>query len=160
MIPYLNRISFMDCINLTGISVADIIFSKEASSIVMKNDSNGKNFLIHVSIETGSLLLDLFQKRFSMRPNTFTLLSNCITSLGARIQAIIIDDAFDGVFLAKIILRNKGTLSRLDARPSDAIALALVNNLPILATATLVKKLSWIDSLPHSRTPNISFLCH
>jgi bifunctional DNase/RNase len=160
MIPYFSRISPMNCINLTGVSVVDIIFSKEASSIVMKNDSNNKNFLIHVSIETGSLLLDLFQKRLSMRPNTFTLLSNCITSLGAHIQAIIIDDTFDGIFLAKIVLRNKGTLSSLDARPSDAIAIALVNNLPILATATLLKKLSWIDRIPHIPTPNTSFLCH
>jgi bifunctional DNase/RNase len=160
IIPFFNKISSMDRINLTGISVADIIFSKEASSIVMKNDSNGKNFLIHVSIETGSLLLDLFQKRLSMRPNTFTLLSNCITSLGAHIQAIIIDDTFDGVFLAKIVLRNKGTLSSLDARPSDAIALALVNNLPILATSTLLKKLSWIDRIPLSLAPNTFFLCH
>jgi bifunctional DNase/RNase len=151
----------MGCINLVGISVVDIIFSKEASSIVMRNDENGKNFLIHVSIETGSLLLDLFQKRLSKRPNTFTLLSNCITSLGANIQAVIISDTFDGVFLAKIVLHNKGALSSLDARPSDAIALALVNNLPILATTTLIGKLSWIDAIPSlAEAPNTFFLCH
>jgi bifunctional DNase/RNase len=159
--PFFARIPSMACVNLVGVSVADILFSKEASSIVMKNDVSGKNFLIHVSIETGSLLLDLFQKRVSKRPNTFTLLSNCITALGAHIQAIIIDDTCNGVFLAKIVLRNRGALSSLDARPSDAIALAFVNNLPILATATLMEKLSWIDGIPpHIQTPNTSFLCH
>jgi bifunctional DNase/RNase len=151
----------MGYVSLVGISVADIVFSHEASSIVMKNDENGKVFLIHVSIETGSLLLDLFKRRTSKRPNTFTLLSNCITALGATIQAIIINDTFDGVFLAKIVLNNKGTISSLDARPSDAIALAIVNNLPTLATSTLIEKLSWIDAIPSDiQTPNTFFLCH
>jgi bifunctional DNase/RNase len=151
----------MEYISLIGISVADIIFSNEASAIIMKNGENGKNFLIHVSIETGSLLLDLFQKRTSKRPNTFTLLSNCITSLGATIQVIILDDMFDGVFFSKVILNSKGILSTLDARPSDAIALAFVNNLPVLATTQLIKKLSWLDTIPtNTEVSSTFFLCH
>jgi bifunctional DNase/RNase len=142
----------MDYLGWVGISVADIIFSREASSLIMRNDINGRNFVIHISTETGSLLRDIFKKRIFKRPNTFTLLSNCITALGASIQAIVISDTFNGVFLAKIILNNKGTLSTLDARPSDAIALAFINNLPLMATKTLLEKLSWIDMVPTNST--------
>ncbi|MDR1435261.1 MAG: bifunctional nuclease family protein [Puniceicoccales bacterium] len=146
--------------DLIELFVVDIVFSSEASSIVLKNSANGKVSPIHVSIEMGSLLLDLFRRNSPKRPDTFTLLSNCITSLGATMQAIIIEDAFDGIFFAKIVLNNHGTLSSLDARPSDAIALALVNKLPILGTTTLMKKLSWVDSIPTNRKmADIFFLC-
>ncbi|MDR1590651.1 MAG: bifunctional nuclease family protein [Puniceicoccales bacterium] len=147
-------------VDLVGISISDIVFSSGASSLIVQNNANGKKFLIHVSSETGALLRNLLKKQTSKRPHTFTLLSNCITSLGATIQTIVIDDTFEGVFFAKIILNNKGTSLCLDARPSDAIALAIVNSLPILATSTLIEKLSWIDAIPSDiQTPNTSFLC-
>ncbi|MDR0418170.1 MAG: bifunctional nuclease family protein [Puniceicoccales bacterium] len=132
-------------VDLVGISVSDIVFSSGASSLIMQNHTNGKSFPIHVSVEAGNLLRDLLKKQIAKRPNTFTLLSNCITALGATVQAIVIDDTFEGIFFAKIILNNKGTLLCLDARPSDAIALALINQFPIFATQTLVEKLSWFD---------------
>ncbi|MDR2812781.1 MAG: bifunctional nuclease family protein [Puniceicoccales bacterium] len=136
-------------VDLVGISIFDIVLSSGASSIIMQNHVDGKRFPIYVSNETGTLLRDLLRKQAAKRPYTFTLLSNCITSLGATIQAIIIDDTFEGIFFAKIILNNKGTLLHLDARPSDAIALALINQLPIFATQTLMQKLSWFNNIPH-----------
>jgi bifunctional DNase/RNase len=133
-------------VDLVGISISDIVFSSGASSLIMQNHANGKSFPIHVSVETGNLLRDLLKKQTAKRPHTFTLLSNCITALGATIQAIVIDDTFEGIFFAKIILNNRGTLLCLDARPSDAIALALINQFPIFTTQTLVEKLSWFDN--------------
>ena len=129
-----------------NVAVVDVVFSNEASSIIMKNCNNGKNFLIHTSIEMGSILLDIFQKHHFKRPNTFTLLSNCITSLGGDIRAIVIDDAYEGIFFAKIVIDQNGTPIQLDARPSDAIALAVVNNMPIVAESSLLEKLTWIDT--------------
>jgi bifunctional DNase/RNase len=147
-------------VDLVGISISDIVFSSGASSLIMQNNANGKSFLIHVSIETGTLLNNLLKKQTAKRPSTFTLLSNCITALGSTIQAIIIDDTFEGIFFAKIILNNKGTILCLDSRPSDAIALALINQLPILATQTLMEKLSWFDNIPsHPQTSDTFFPC-
>jgi bifunctional DNase/RNase len=147
-------------VDLVGISITDVVFSNGAASLVMQNSASRKSFLIHVSTETGGLLRNLLKKQTSKRPSTFTLLSNCITSLGSTIQAIIIDDTFEGIFFAKIILNNKGTLLCLDARPSDAIALALINQLPIFATQTLIKKLSWIDSIPSlQKVSDVFFHC-
>jgi bifunctional DNase/RNase len=151
----------MVCFGLVGISIFDIVFSSGASSLIMQNNTDGKRFPIHVSSETGMLLRNLLKKEMAKRPLTLTLLSNCITSLGAAIQDIIIDDTCEGVFFAKIILNNRGTTLCLDARPSDAIALALINQLPIFATQTLLEKLSWLDAIPSfTKTPNTSFLCH
>ncbi|MDR0740266.1 MAG: bifunctional nuclease family protein [Puniceicoccales bacterium] len=148
-------------VGLVGISISDIVFSSGVSSLIMQNNTNGKRFPIHVSSETGVLLRNLLKKQMTKRPHTFTLLSNCITALGATIQDIIIDDTCEGVFFAKIILNNKGTTLCLDARPSDAIALALINQLPIFATQTLIEKLSWLDAIPSGiQTPNTFFLCH
>ncbi|MDR2806824.1 MAG: bifunctional nuclease family protein [Puniceicoccales bacterium] len=151
----------MGYINLCEVRVVDIIFSDEASSIILKNSTNGKKFPIHVSIETGSLLLDLFQRQTFKRPNTFTLLSNCIVSLGAHIQTIVIDDFSEGIFIAKIILNHKGEVFSLDARPSDAIALAFVNHLSVWATAALIERLSCIEKIPpYGQKTDIFVICH
>lgn len=123
----------------------------------MGNRANERHFLIHVSIETGSLLLNLFQKQHFKRPDTFTLLVNAITSLGGTIEAIQLNDTINGVFFAKIVLRRGSNLVSLDARASDAIALSVIDNLPIKAPRSLLEKLSWVDTHKanvHNRVKN------
>lgn len=123
----------------------------------MGNRANERHFLIHVSIETGSLLLNLFQKQHFKRPDTFTLLVNAITSLGGTIEAIQLNDTINGVFFAKIVLRRGSNLVSLDARASDAIALSVIDNLPIKAPRSLFEKLSWVDTHKanvHNRVKN------
>jgi bifunctional DNase/RNase len=161
MVPIFHKITSMVEAEWVEVVVVDIVFSNEAASLIMKNTVDGKNFVIHVAPETGTLLLDIFQKRTQKRPNTFTLLSNCITALGAHIQSIVIGDSFEGIFFAKIVLKHRGTFISLDARPSDAIALAFINHFPILATANLLRKLPWIDHIPSpTQAVGTFFLCH
>ncbi|MDE6576518.1 MAG: bifunctional nuclease family protein [Opitutales bacterium] len=139
------------------VSAVDIVFSHEAASIIMGNDVNEKHFLIHVSIETGSLLLNLFQKQHFKRPDTFTLLVNAVTSLGGAIESIRINDMINGVFFAKIVLRRGNNLVTLDARASDAIALSVIDGVPIQAPRALLEKISWVDTQKanaHNRAKN------
>lgn len=66
------------------------------------------------------------------RPLTHDLLIGTIKQLGATMERIVIDSLEGGTFFAKLILRaSAGEEVRVDARPSDAIALALRANVPI-----------------------------
>jgi uncharacterized protein len=59
------------------------------------------------------------------RPMTHDLLKNIIDRLNSGVDRIVIDDLWNGIFYAKIYLRvGKGEEVEIDARPSDAIALA------------------------------------
>lgn len=65
------------------------------------------------------------------RPLTHDLLRSAIGALGARLERVVIHDLADETFYAKLILDQDGKVLEVDARPSDAIALAVRAEVPI-----------------------------
>jgi uncharacterized protein len=65
------------------------------------------------------------------RPLTHDLLRLAISALGARLERVVINDLADETFFAKLILDQDGKAIEVDARPSDAIALAIRTDVPI-----------------------------
>lgn len=59
------------------------------------------------------------------RPLPYDLMRNILTDVGATIDQIVIADLNDQVFFARILLDKDGRTIEIDARPSDAIALAV-----------------------------------
>ncbi|MEZ5425550.1 MAG: bifunctional nuclease family protein [Pyrinomonadaceae bacterium] len=75
--------------------------------------------------EANAIALEI-EKIVPQRPMTHDLLRNFIVESGLKAQKVIITDLLDNTFYALIELVNdKGEMMSLDARPSDAIALAL-----------------------------------
>lgn len=70
------------------------------------------------------------------RPLTHDLIYNVMLALGGRIQEVRIQDFHDETFFAKIVMSrpNGGPAVEVDARPSDAIALALRAQAPIFVS--------------------------
>ena len=58
------------------------------------------------------------------RPMTHDLFRNVLTELGATLERVVISDLRESTFFAYLELRRGGELLLVDARPSDAIALA------------------------------------
>ncbi|MCH2142406.1 MAG: bifunctional nuclease family protein [Phycisphaerales bacterium] len=59
------------------------------------------------------------------RPMTHELLTSVILSLGARLDRVVIHDLSEGTFYAVLCLEREGEEMQIDARPSDAVALAV-----------------------------------
>ena len=74
------------------------------------------------------------------RPLTHDLLGNIIGELGAAVNSIIVCDLKNDTFYAKIILAVDGKQVEVDARPSDAIALAVRVKVPIFADESVLDK--------------------
>jgi len=67
------------------------------------------------------------------RPQTHDLLGNVLTQLGAKLVSVSITDLSDHTFFATLDVRKAdGDLVHIDARPSDAIALGVAEQVPIL----------------------------
>jgi S1-C subfamily serine protease len=73
------------------------------------------------------------------RPLTHVLLHNILADLNVQIARVIITDMQDDTFYASILLRQGNKTLTIDARPSDAIALALHGNAPVFATKKLLE---------------------
>ena len=69
------------------------------------------------------------------RPLTHDLIGSILLGLGAQLEHIVVNDAREGTFFARILLRMENELGKkiveLDARPSDSIVLALQQKRPI-----------------------------
>lgn len=84
------------------------------------------------------------------RPLTQDLLYEIIVRLGARVREVRIEDFADEAFIAKIVVhRVDGSTAEeaVDARPSDAIALALRAGAPILVSDRIMEE----HSIPEDR---------
>ena len=82
----------------------------------------------------------------STRPLTHDLLAATIRSLGATLEAINIVDVHGTTFYAELRLtRADGTSTRVDARPSDAIAIAVRQHVPIFAEEKVIDAASMPD---------------
>lgn len=80
------------------------------------------------------------------RPMTHDLLGNAISALGARVTSVVIDRVEGSTFYAKINLTTDGgDMLFLDARPSDALALAVRTDAPIFTTNEVLDTASCPD---------------
>jgi bifunctional DNase/RNase len=82
---------------------------------------------------------------------THDLLRNVIHDLKADIQKIVVSDLKDNTFYALIYLLVNGESMAIDARPSDAIALALRARAPIFVEDTVIENAKNNDFVPEKR---------
>ena len=102
------------------------------SRVVILKDSKIERYLLIWIGETESYAIaSELQGAHYERPLTHDLLYTLIGRLGADVTEIVINNLEGAVFYALITLQQGGTTLQIDARPSDAIALAVRAGAPI-----------------------------
>ncbi len=66
------------------------------------------------------------------RPLTHDLLATVIEEMGGKLEAIEINNLQERTFFARLVIRQDARTVKIDCRPSDAIALGIATNVPIL----------------------------
>lgn len=92
--------------------------------------------------EATQMGIALEKARFS-RPMTHDLFLDALTNLDARIDHVLINEVNGPTFYAKLVLRQHSRLLELDARPSDALALAIRQEAPIYMNEEVLEKASF-----------------
>jgi len=111
--------------------------------IIILRDSTGDHVLpIWVGVFEANAIAMQLEKIVSPRPMTHDLLRTSIQHLGARIDRIVITDLRDATFFATLHLERNGEQIEVDARPSDAMALALRGDAPIFVEESVLEKSS------------------
>ncbi|PYQ32348.1 MAG: hypothetical protein DMF57_13415 [Acidobacteria bacterium] len=116
------------------------------SPIVVLKDEDEKFFLpIWVGIfEANAIALQL-ENVTTPRPMTHDLLRNLISELDARVTRVVINDLRDSTFFAQIRVITGQRTMEIDARPSDAIALALRTEAPIFVAQSVLDQAQTIS---------------
>lgn len=94
---------------------------------------NGRSFPIVIGLPEAHAIERRLKGIVIKRPQTHDLLANVIAALGGTLESICINDLQEGTFFAVLNIRTKdGRLIEVDSRPSDAIALGIAGNVPVL----------------------------
>ncbi len=114
--------------------------------IVILRDKEGQKVLpIWVGIFEANAIALQIENIETPRPMTHDLLRNVIHDLKAQVQKIVVCDLQENTFYALIYLTLNGGTMAIDARPSDAIALALRTRAPIFVEDTVIDHAKTVD---------------
>ena len=117
--------------------------------IVILRDQEGNRVLpIWVGIFEANAIALQIENISTPRPMTHDLLRNVISDLHASVQKIVVCDLQENTFYALIYLSINGDTVAIDARPSDAIALALRTKAPIFVEETVIDNAKTVDFAP------------
>ena len=111
----------------------------EYGIVLLKERKSGRYLPIWVGpLEATAIAVELRNIPMA-RPQTHDLLDSVIARLDGRVAHVVITDLLDGTFYAEIILTKDGDARKIDARPSDAIALALRSEAPVFADESVLE---------------------
>ncbi len=114
--------------------------------IVILKDKDGDRVLpIWVGIFEANAIALQIENIATPRPMTHDLLRNIITDLDGRVDRVVVSDLKENTFYAIVHLTVRGERVAVDARPSDAIALALRTRAPILVEETVIENAKSVD---------------
>lgn len=102
-------------------------------------DGNRRLPIIIGASEAQAIALEL-EKIEPPRPMTHDLLREVFLSVDAEVSEVVIDELRDGTFYAKIKFSHDGEEKELDARPSDAVALAVRVEVPIFVEVNVLEE--------------------
>jgi len=118
-----------------------IIDEKRPEQVIVLKEKEGKRAL---PIVIGLLEASSIKMRLSgfkpQRPLTHDLMHSILDNLEVRLERVIIDRLENNTFFAKLIVRLNGDTKRIDARPSDSIALAVRTKSPIFVEEEVLQK--------------------
>ena len=116
--------------------------------IVLRDKDATKVLEIWVGVFEANAIALQIENVSTPRPMTHDLLKNVIQDLRGRIEKIVVSDLKENTFYALIYLTVAGEVMAVDARPSDAIALALRAHAPIFVEEKVIDHAKTVDLAP------------
>ncbi|MCL2245577.1 MAG: bifunctional nuclease family protein [Lentimicrobiaceae bacterium] len=132
----------MEYIELEVIDVESSPTPSEAFALIVREKEGEKEMTIVIGLQEARTLVLLINKIQTRRPGTHELFKNFMELSEYKLNKVSIYHYDEGVFYAHLSLHNDEIDFDLDARTSDAIAIALLMNAPVLIKKDIFEKLS------------------
>lgn len=126
----------------TKLKVYGILSDQATDSqiILLKDEQSNEVLPIWVGVAEGQAIRMAMEGIAPPRPMTHDLLKDLLQHLKAAPKKVVVTTIKNGTYYAALHLDTNGTECVIDARPSDAIALALRCGTPIYATEEVIEK--------------------
>lgn len=117
----------------TAVDVEGVYLAPGTNSpvVVLRERDGERSVPIWIGFAEAEAIRSRLAAETSTRPMTHDLLGSAVEALGGRVTRAVITALREGTYYARIDVKTNGDVVALDARPSDAIALALETSAPI-----------------------------
>ncbi|MDK2820507.1 MAG: uncharacterized protein PWP31_472 [Clostridia bacterium] len=133
---------------LIPIKVKQIVLDQNLSPVVILSNKEGDQVLpIWVGTYEAQAIALAIQGILTPRPLTHDLIINLCEKLGAEIKKVLVQDVREGTYYAELYLHQGDKEYVIDARPSDAITIALRTNAPLYITEKVAAYTVNVDEL-------------
>jgi len=113
--------------------------------VILKDPKTESVLPIWVGIFEANAIALQIEKISTPRPMTHDLLRNLLENLHAKVEKVVITELKESTFYALIHVRFKDVTLHVDARPSDAIAIALKTKSPIFVEEKVITQAKKVD---------------
>ncbi|MBN1435726.1 MAG: bifunctional nuclease family protein [Sedimentisphaerales bacterium] len=114
--------------------------NSESQFIFLKEIDGTRSFPIVIGTAE-ALAIDYRLKGLQFpRPMTHDLVQNVIDAMGGKLEQIIVNDLREHTFFAKLIISRDGETIEVDSRPSDAVAISVVQRTPIFVAQHVLEQ--------------------
>jgi RNA polymerase sigma factor (sigma-70 family) len=137
----------MDVAQAVRVEIADVRVSGEDDArqgymVLLRETGGNRGFPIWIGFPEGAAIAALLERIEAPRPMTYALAASAIRALGGRVTGVHISQLLDDVFYATLGLSGAQGEARLDARPSDALALGLAMGAPITVDVDVFERVA------------------
>ena len=119
--------------DVVQVQVKGVLPTTNGCAVFVGNEE--KTFVIYVDHSVGAAITMFLRNTQKERPLTHDLIGHIFTGLGVRVERVVVNDLKNSTYFARLILRSENELGKkileIDARPSDCIALAVMQKSPI-----------------------------
>ena len=116
-----------------------------APIVILKAEGGTRLLPIWIGLFEANAIALVLENIGTSRPMTHDLLKNLVELLDGRVERAVVDNLRENTFYASVYLLAQGRERRLDARPSDAIALALRAGAPIFVTRDVLSRAKEVE---------------
>jgi len=135
------------------VSIASLSYSNVGFVVLLRGQHDRRILPVFIGPAEAQAIELVREKIQVPRPMTHDLFKNVLDCLESRLKRVEICDLVDNTFYAKLILEHAAGETRVDSRPSDAIALALRFAAPILVDEKVMDQAGVVvpeDAAPRS----------
>lgn len=108
--------------------------------VVLKDETGNVALPIWIGVAEATSIASVIKQVAMQRPLTHDLMIQTFQEIGVSVQRIMINELKDSTYFAELILAQGDKIIMLDARPSDAIAIALRAHAPIFVASKVIEQ--------------------
>lgn len=137
------QVTVADLIYLPIVEHPDSNFNLNSCVVVLWDEVNRRFLSIFVGIPSGEAIAQILTETSPTRPMTFQFVSNMLQAANVNLESVRIESLREDIYYAIVSLCCDGQIKEVDARPSDAIALALLMNSPIYVNEAVMQEVAF-----------------